>query len=180
MAGELLPPLADENYRCEACDFDYASVSVESAASIIGTVPEHARVATGGVPDELLRARPSPETWSIVEYLCHVRDVYATYTIRLFRTRTEAVPALEPMLNDLRVTRFRYNELDVDAMHAELRCNVSGFLDEIARVVDWDRVATRLPGEVRTARWLVRQAAHEGVHHLGDVENIRARGMTDL
>jgi hypothetical protein len=36
----------------------------------------------------------------------------------------------------------------------------------------WDRIATRLPGEDRTARWLVRQAMHEGVHHLGDIRRI--------
>lgn len=33
----------------------------------------------------------------------------------------------------------------------------------------WDRLVTRLPGEHRTARWLVRQAMHEGQHHLDDI-----------
>ena len=35
------------------------------------------------------------------------------------------------------------------------------------------RTATRLPGEQRTLLWLVRQAAHEGIHHLGDIERQR-------
>jgi hypothetical protein len=37
---------------------------------------------------------------------------------------------------------------------------------------DWRRIGTRLPGEQRTARWRVRQAVHEGVHHLGDIRRI--------
>jgi hypothetical protein len=42
----------------------------------------------------------------------------------------------------------------------------------LAKDGDWDRIATRLPGEDRTARWLVRQAMHEGIHHLGDIRRI--------
>ena len=79
------------------------------------------------------------------------------------------------MLNDMRTKRFRYGELAADVVLLELSLNVSGFLDEIARTVDWDRVATRLPSEVRTARWMVRQAAHEGIHHLRDIAEVRER-----
>jgi len=32
----------------------------------------------------------------------------------------------------------------------------------------------RQPGEERTARWLLRNAAHEGRHHLADIQ----RGLT--
>jgi len=75
------------------------------------------------------------------------------------------------MLNDLRARRFRYNERDVDAIVDELAANVAGFRDEVARVRpdQWELVVTRLPGEQRTARWLVRQAMHEGQHHLNDI-----------
>ncbi|MGH8866838.1 MAG: hypothetical protein ACRDYU_02440 [Actinomycetes bacterium] len=61
---------------------------------------------------------------------------------------------LEPMLNDLRARRFRYDESDLDATLAELTATVAGFCDEVARVEpdQWARVVTRLPGEDRTAR----------------------------
>jgi DinB superfamily len=112
--------------------------------------------------------------WSVAEYLCHLRDVYVSFTIRLHRVHTEQQPALEPMFNDLRARRFRYNDCDIDATLGELAAAAAGFRDEVARTGehDWDRVATRLPGEERTARWLVRQAMHEGVHHLGDIRRI--------
>lgn len=134
-----------------------------------------AAAAIADTPTPLRGVRPDADTWSVIEYLCHIRDVYATFTIRLYRTRSELRPALEPMLNDLRAKRFRYQELDAAAVLIELRLNVAGFLDEVARTSDWDRVATRLPTEVRTARWLVRQAAHEGIHHLRDIAEVRER-----
>jgi hypothetical protein len=79
------------------------------------------------------------------------------------------------------LTRFRYNDCDLAATLDELAAAAAGFCDEVARTGerDWDRVGTRLPGELRTARWLVRQATHEGVHHLGDIrrfgETLRGR-----
>jgi DinB superfamily len=174
-SGPLLPPLAGEDYSCPVCEFDYASCIPEHAAAIAKQIPEHAATEISRTPTSLLKVRPDRDTWSVIEYLAHIRDVYASYAIRLFRTRSELRPALEPMLNDLRAKRFRYVELAPDALLVELRFNVLGFLDEVARTTDWDRVATRLPSELRTARWMVRQAAHEGIHHLRDIAEVRER-----
>jgi hypothetical protein len=78
------------------------------------------------------------------------------------------------MFNDLRARRFHYNDCDLSVTLDELAAAASGFCEQVARTEgrDWDRIATRLPGEDRTARWLVRQAMHEGVHHLGDIRRI--------
>jgi hypothetical protein len=95
----------------------------------------------------------------------------------LHRTRVEERPVLEPMLNDLRARRFRYNRRDLGAVLDELADNAEGFVEEASRVEndDWNRIATRRPEEIRTARWLVRQALHEGLHHLGDISNVGRR-----
>lgn len=140
-SGPLLPPLAGEDYSCDVCPFDYASCSPQHAAELAAQVPEMAAAAIADTPTPLRGVRPDADTWSVIEYLCHIRDVYATFTIRLYRTRSELRPALEPMLNDLRAKRFRYQELDAAAVLIELRLNVAGFLDEVARTSDWDRVA---------------------------------------
>lgn len=169
-----LPPLAGEDHRCDECDMSFPDLTVIDADRVLAGIPERARAAVRGVPDERLRTRPDADTWSIAEYACHLRDVYMSFTIRLHRVRTEDAPVLEPMFNDLRARRFRYNDADVDAVLDELEAYVAGFRDEIARVSDeeWDRVGSRLPGELRTARWLVRQATHEGIHHIGDMAAI--------
>ena len=173
-ARDTLPPLPAEDYACSRCALDYSVTSVEHAAEVIQTIPAAVRDALFAVPEHARRQRPSPQIWSVTEYVCHLRDVYASYTIRLHRARTEDRPTLEPMLNDLRARRFRYNERDVVPILDELAANAAGFCEEIARAgpQDWDRVATRLPGEQRSARWLVRQAMHEGVHHLADIRTV--------
>ena len=169
-----LPPLAGEDYVCAACGVSYPDTRVDDAVGVIAGLPGAVRAAVSAIPPQVRRVRPGPEVWSVAEYLCHLRDVYVSFTIRLYRVRTEHQPAFEPMFNDLRARRFRYNDCDIDATLDELAAAVAGFRDEVARTKDhgWDRTATRLPGEERTARWLVRQAMHEGVHHLGGIRRI--------
>jgi len=103
-----------------------------------------------------------------------VRDVLWVFAVRLHRGVHEDRPALDPMYNDWRAERFGYARVRVDVLLAELRAATEGFVEEVRSVPDdaWNRVVVRRPEEVRTVRWLVRQAAHECVHHLGDVRRI--------
>lgn len=144
---------------------------MEQARTLIEEVPERYASALAGMSDAVLRRRPATGVWSPIEYLCHVRDVYVSHLIRLHRARTEEDPELEPMLNDLRARRLRYAEREAAPTLDELEAAVAGVLEEVSRFrpEDWSRPAHRLPGERRTALWLLRNAAHEGIHHLGDL-----------
>lgn len=172
-----VPPLPEEQHVCASCGLRYEAVTPGMAVREIRAVPASLRDAVADLTLEAMRRRPRPGVWSVTEYVCHLRDVYAVYTIRLHRTRTEERPSLEPMLNDLRARRFQYNDRSVPCVLEELEANVSGFCDEVARVeaAGWVRMAMRLPGEDRTALWLVRQALHEGRHHLGDIRAVGGR-----
>jgi hypothetical protein len=168
-----VPPLPDEDHVCADCGLAYRDLELQAAVDLITRVPSQVRLAIGATPENL-RRRPAAGVWSVAEYICHLRDVYVTTTIRLYRARTEERPVLEPMLNDLRAQRFRYNDASIEAVLDELDAAVHGCVEEVGQFQpsDWERVVTRLPGEQRTARWLVRQAAHEGRHHLGDITMI--------
>ncbi len=168
-----LPPLAGEEHVCASCPFVFADHDVDRAVSVIAGIPAQARQLFDPLDEAAVR-RSEDGVWSAVEYLCHVRDVYASFTIRLHRARTEDDPALEPMLNDLRARRFGYRDAAVPPVLDELQAYVAGFLAEVAQMqpADWARPVHRLPDEHRTALWLVRQAAHEGVHHLRDIAEV--------
>jgi hypothetical protein len=170
------PPFPAPDHCCGGCGFDYAAGSLDDALAGIAAVPASVRAALATVPPVRRHGRPAPGVWSVAEYVCHLRDVFVASTIRLYRTRTEDRPVLEPMLNDLRAARFRYDERDLVAVLDELDAAVAGLADETVRFGpgDWARTATRLPGEERSADWLVRHALHEGVHH---VQDIRPRGI---
>ncbi|HYJ75838.1 MAG TPA: DinB family protein [Kineosporiaceae bacterium] len=172
-----LPPLAAEDHVCQACDLAYADLALADAVAELRELPDAVRAAVGAVPEQLRRVRPAPEVWSVTEYVCHVRDVLVGFTIRLRRARTEDEPAVDPMFADLRAVRFRYADADVGAVLDDIGRASAGLRDEIAqtRPEEWTRTVRRLPGEVRTATWLVRQATHEGRHHVRDIAHVGHR-----
>ncbi|HVD23082.1 MAG TPA: DinB family protein [Lapillicoccus sp.] len=169
-----LPPLFAEEHACEPCGLAYAELSVDRCLALVTDSVATLEALLPTVDDRGLRRRPEPGTWSVVEYACHVRDVLWVFAVRLHRGVHEDRPALDPMYNDWRGERFGYARVRVDVLLAELRAATEGFVEEVRSVPDdaWNRVVVRRPEEVRTVRWLVRQAAHECVHHLGDVRRI--------
>ncbi|SHK92951.1 DinB superfamily protein [Pseudonocardia thermophila] len=184
-----VPPLPAEDHRCPSCGLAYAELTVEAATATVAEASAAAAAALTEVPPHRLRVAPDPGTWSPLEYLCHLRDVAITSTIRLHRARTEDRPVAEPMLADLRAQRFRYAEADPAAVLDELHRAVAGLVEEIGRLGadDWAHTVTRFPGEERTARWLVRNAAHELRHHVADLRHagtveivVRPRAEADV
>jgi hypothetical protein len=95
----------------------------------------------------------------------------------LHRSRTEDCPALEPMFNAVRAARFGYNDLGPQHVLSELYAYGRGLRAEIAGLTaaDLTRPVRRHPDEQRSALWLVRQAAHETVHHIGDMRRLARR-----
>ncbi|MBA3907252.1 MAG: DinB family protein [Pseudonocardiales bacterium] len=175
-ASPLLPPLAGEDHVCGECGFSYPELRTDDVAALLRRDTAQLRdlIAALG-PGTAARRVPDVAGWSVAEYLCHLRDVYVVHTIRLHRARWEDRPALEPMYNDLRAARFRYGQADPAIVIQDLANGMAGFLAEVdeAPTDGWDRVVTRI-GEERTARWLVRNVAHESRHHLRDVAQLVA------
>ena len=166
-----LPPLFSEEYACETCRLAYSGLDVDRCLSLVAESTASLVELLPTLGDQTLRGRPLPEMWSPVEYACHVRDVLLTFAVRVHRGVVEDRPALDPMYADWRAERFGYAATRLDVLLAELTSAAAGFAAEVRSVPDdaWERLVVRRPEEVRTVRWLVRQAAHECVHHLADV-----------
>lgn len=171
-----IPPLAREDHVCSECGVAYASIEVAGALEAIRAVPRsvlpHGRFprrSSGCVQTK--RRGPYWSMWATSGTCTPSTPSGST------GPRVEERPMLEPIFNEPRAARFRYNNRDLGPIVAELADNVAGLIDEAARVSDeeWNRVARRLPGEERTARWLVRQAMHEGTHHLLDISTVSRR-----
>jgi hypothetical protein len=174
-AGVELPPLAPADHVCAACAMSYADITPADVAAIVRHLPARYRAAFAGVADDLVRRRPDATTWSMIEYACHVRDVFVVFVDRIQLARREDRPSFAPLGNDERAVRLRYAEADVDATLAELAAAAAGFADLIDTLDDddWPRTASRRTGEERDVLWMARQTAHEGRHHLADVERVR-------
>ena len=172
-----LPLLPEEDHHCESCGLRYGDLTTAAALGLIRSYPTRYRRRLQHLPVDVLRRRPTSWVWSALEYACHVRDVYDVYDTRIRRTLTEHEPTLEPMRNDERAEHRAYNQQSLAAVLLDLERNVDRFAALTSEISEpqWRRSAVRLPRERRTVLWMVRQAAHEGLHHLHDI----GAGATD-
>ncbi|HEU5334305.1 MAG TPA: DinB family protein [Actinocrinis sp.] len=171
-----VPPLATEQHVCESCHFTYTEIAPGDALALLEGFPRRYRAAASALTDADLHRRPDPETWSVLEYLCHVRDVYSVHIDRVTRALAEDNPLVDAMNNDARAERGDYNGQDVAQVLGDLERNAARFAELVETVTpdQWPRLMTRRPSEERTVLWLIRHAAHEGVHHLHDIDRIAA------
>jgi hypothetical protein len=156
---------------CPECGFDWERSAEEILADLRSVTPqfvlEDLRIA---------RLRPTPETWSILEYTAHLRDALAFYEERIRRTLDEDRPHLEAFDFAEAADRLGYNEQSPSMTAAELDVRLHAITTLVAGLseTDWDRVAIGSDGDARTVRILARRAAHESVHHNHDLEAVRA------
>ena len=164
---------------CSECGFDWASPANDVMATIstFGDAYRNALInlQTPGTANESLAVRPTPEIWSAIEYLCHVRDALDFYIDRIDHVVTTDRPALLPKDFDSLCETGIYRSEDAS-------CVLDAILELIAKSVaqltdlkdrDWNRVGIGSSGDERTVLVLARRVAHEGRHHLLDLDRFR-------
>ena len=101
-----------------------------------------------------------------------MRDALSVFAERIVRTLAEHGPELGWWDHEAAIADGMANESDVGAVVDDLQRNAAK-LSEALRLVtddDWDRPATRRPGEPMTIELQARLALHEVVHHRVDAE----------
>jgi hypothetical protein len=164
---------------CRQCGFDYDEPDLPAVLTLLGRQAREYGDLLAGVPDELVRRRPDPDTWSALEYSCHVRDVLAIQRARIEQTLAEDHPVYVPMNREQRLIDLRYDQQDPAAVTAELLGYAAEFL---AAAEALDEVQLRRTGlynypvpQDRPLSWLLRHTAHEVRHHLYDVRRVLAQ-----
>ena len=167
-----LEPAPIEN--CDECGFRWDGYTDEQAVGVFLVAGGLFRAVLDGVDLDLANTRPVVESWSILEYVDHVRAsmwiwrfvVDAAVGDLGLDLRTGGAPPMDPD-----VKRFDAVESTIAAMEAE---SAELFTVLIGLVPDhWDRT-TPVPMGVVDQRWVARHAVHEILHHLHDVGRIRA------
>ncbi len=160
---------------CPECGFDFDGCDPHDTPSMIRAFPSRYRVPLErGLPgedlDAILRTRPTPDTWSALEYACHARDSFLLYDERVTTTVKEDRPSFPRMRRDELAVERDYNHQDPAAVLAELTAATQALAVELDYVPDdaWDRRAYREDLEM-TVAWMARNAVHEGRHHLLDI-----------
>ena len=158
--------------RCEECGFSYdLATAPEAPSAILAGVSEFTRVLRAGDPE--VRTRPHPETWSPLEYACHLRDVLLVQRERVLLARRTDRPTVDPMGRDERVDHDGYADQAPDDVVRQLTDAATLFSNVLTRLraPDWKRTVVYPYPEPceRTLSWVALHTRHEVEHHLLDV-----------
>lgn len=83
--------------------------------------PDELAGALAGASDELLRRRPADDKWSMIEIVCHLRDVETLFAERITKAAFSERPAFGMMDNARLAAALRYRESDAAAALKEFR-----------------------------------------------------------
>ncbi len=162
-------------YVCPECGLDYDTVSPPDAAVALRTMPRRYRSAVAAALEDdadegLIRRRPEESTWSALEYTAHVADLYELFTTIVRRMFDEDAPTIDFWDPDARAADQNYNAADPAAVLDRLEAATASLVAAVERVDadSWRRTAT-FPFGDRDLLTMVRNAVHEGAHHLRDV-----------
>lgn len=172
-----MPTSADQppvDGYCDECGFDYDQPDLESLLATLGRQAAEYPLA---LSVDHCRVRPDPDTWSALEYACHVRDVLSIQCDRITQTLAEEHPTYVPMNREQRLIDDYYNEQDpvvVDSLVANAKAFVAaGSALSRAELLRTGVYNYPTPTD-RSLDWLLRHVAHEVQHHLYDVRRVLA------
>ena len=119
--------------------------------------------------------RPRPDTWSALEYGCHVRDVFSLYDYRLTLMLSEDDPLYPNWDQDDAAVAGRYGSQDPADTAAALVAAAEAIATRFAAVTpaQWLRPGRRGDGASFSVETFGRYFIHDPVHHLYDVTGRR-------
>jgi hypothetical protein len=154
--------------RCDECGFDATAFPVTETGA-----RTRANAAAWEVllqrDDAALRFRP--DRWSVLEYACHVRDVFRVYDGRLSRMLAEDGPRYDNWDQGETAATDGYQRQDPAVVGPELVAAAETVASRFEAVTDaqWGRTGFRGDGASFTIESFARYFVHDPVHHLWDV-----------
>jgi hypothetical protein len=153
---------------CPECGFDTATVVLDQVPEMVRANAAAWRVV---LDNERVRERPSDDTWSALEYGCHVRDVFRLYDERLALMLEHDDPDFANWDQDATAVQERYDRQSPSRVADELE---SAAFDLAARFEavsgdEWARTGRRSDGATFTIDSFARYFVHDPIHHLHDV-----------
>lgn len=153
---------------CPQCGFDPASLTPQDVARRVDAALPRWDAA---LSREDVRVRPDDETWSPLEYGCHVRDVFELFRERLGLMLAEDGASFANWDQDATAIEKDYASADPAAVRAELAEQGGLARDAFAAVPEdaFGRRGLRSNGSGFTVVTLARYFLHDVEHHLHDV-----------
>src|SRR5208283_4690327 len=139
--------------------------------------PREIASAVSGLPEKVLRYKPSPEKWCVLEILGHLADVEIIYGYRLRQMLAGTKPVIAPLDRDAWARNLNYMDSPASELvafyglgrHHNLR------LLRSLKASDFSKSAfhPELQREVTVADIVERMGGH-GASHLHQIERLKA------
>lgn len=154
---------------CQECGFDVRGCTPATVPGKLASMLPRWRAALRR-PDAA--ERPDENTWSVVEYACHVRDVFTLFDHRLNLMLTEDDARFEDWDQDLSAVELDYANADPSRVGTELTTEGEQIAASFGRIPEdqWGRKGTRSNGSEFTVLTFAQYFLHDVVHHLHDVD----------
>ncbi|HEY6242677.1 MAG TPA: DinB family protein [Pyrinomonadaceae bacterium] len=154
-------------------------VDVQSLLDVLARTPSEVAGLVNAVPKDHRRTRPTPEEFSVVENVCHLRDIEVDgYAQRITRILNETNPTLADVDGARLAIERDYNNQELapalETFRQTRERNV-GLLRNLAEG-DFDRQASlQGVGEITLRKLIVMMNEHDEGHldELGRISNLR-------
>ena len=169
----IIPDIKDWTWvlqrPCPECGFDASAATPATAPGIVESMLPRWRAALRR-PDAA--ERPNGDTWSVLEYACHVRDVFSLFDRRLALMLREEDARFDDWDQDVTAVEKDYANADPAEVSAELTAEGEQIAASFGRVPEdqWGRTGIRSNGSEFTVLTFSQYLLHDVVHHLHDVD----------
>ena len=138
--------------------------------------PKQIAAAVSGVPDNVLRFKPSPDKWCILEILGHLADMDILNAYRLRQMLADEKPVIAPIDQDAWAKNLGYMESSPAELVALYGLNRHANLQLLRRMKPGDLEKSayhpELKRQVTVAEMVGRLGAH-GANHLEQIERLK-------
>jgi hypothetical protein len=138
--------------------------------------PKQIAAAVTGLPDKVLRYKPSPEKWCILEIIGHLADIEVVYAYRLRQMLADKKPVLAPMDQDDWARNLGYMETPPAELLALYGLNRYANLRLLRRMKVGDLAKSayhpELNHDVTVAEYVEKLGTH-GTNHLAQIERLK-------
>ena len=154
---------------CPECGFDASATPATEVPSLTRANAERWRSLVDA--GRIKPGRPDDQTWSTLEYACHVRDVYRRYLERVELMLAEDDPLFANWDQDKTAVEDAYDSQDPATVVSDLEAAAEALASRLATVSgeEWERRGRRSDGASFTVETIARYMIHDPIHHVWDV-----------
>jgi uncharacterized damage-inducible protein DinB len=138
--------------------------------------PKEIAAAVSGLSPDVLRFKPSPEKWSVLEILGHLADIEIVYAYRLRQMLADEKPVIAPMNQNAWAKHLGYMDAPAPELVAAYGLNRHQNVRLLRRLKPADLEKAAFHPEYQqnqTVANIVERMATHGANHLAQIEKLK-------